>query len=168
MNGYFTIRTAFGWLAVAVSDAGLVALSLPAPSPDRARAALGAPASWPEVAPEAAWGELVAKLRAYFEGQRVAFLDEPIDWRGVTPFRQRAWEVVRAIPWGTTRSYAQVAAELGAPQAARAVGGAMAANRLPIIIPCHRVLGTDGRLVGFGGGVEMKARLLALEGTLRP
>ncbi len=164
-SAYFTCDTAFGWLAVAVSDAGLVALSWPAESPAAAAATLGLPNPH-EIAPGSLWGEVAHKLQAYFQGQRVAFAEEPIDWRGLTPLRQRIWQAVRAIPWGTTRSYGEIAAAVGVPRAARAVGGAMAANRLPIIIPCHRVLGSDGRLVGFAGGLETKARLLAMEGLI--
>lgn len=161
---YFTTRTAMGWLAVRVSERGLVALSWPVESAAAAAAALGLPGG--EAAPGAAWADLAARLEAYFAGERVAFDREPIDWTGVPPFRRRAWAAVQGIPWGTTRTYGEVAYGLGAPGAARAVGGAMAANRLPIVVPCHRVLGRGGRLVGFAAGLPMKARLLALEGQM--
>ena len=159
----FTFPTAFGHLAAAVSDAGLVALSWPAGSPEEALTALGA--SSQAATPGSAWAGLVERLQAYYAGERVSFDDVPIDWESVPPFRRRAWTAVQHIPWGCVRTYGQVARELGAPGAARAVGGAMAANRLPIVVPCHRVLGSDGRLVGFGAGLPMKARLLALEGV---
>ncbi len=159
----FTFPTAFGHLAATVSDAGLVALSWPAASPAEALAALGA--SGRATAPGPAWAGLVERLQAYFAGECVSFADEPIDWEGVPPFHRRAWAAVQRIPWGNTRTYGQVAREIGSPGAARAVGGAMAANRLPIVVPCHRVLGAGGRLCGFAAGLPMKARLLALEGV---
>ncbi len=162
-NRYFTCHTAFGWLAVAFSDDGLVALSWPKESAAATVAALPLDAAARETAPGAAWGDLARRLQAYFAGERVAFDREPIDWAGVPAFRRRVWAAVQRIPWGTVHSYGEVAREVGSPQAARAVGGAMAANRLPIVVPCHRVLGSDGRLVGFAGGLPMKARLLALE-----
>ncbi len=162
----FTCATALGWLAIVASAEGLLSLSWPAESAYAAVTSLGplgAAASPSE--PGADWQGLLDRLQAYFAGERVAFDREPIDWRGVPPFRRRVWAAVQSIPWGVTRSYGQVAAALGAPRAARAVGGAMAANRLPIIVPCHRVLGADGRLVGFAAGLSMKARLLSLEGV---
>jgi len=73
------------------------------------------------------------------------------------------WEVARAIPRGETRTYGQIARQVGSPRAARAVGQAMANNPWPVIVPCHRVLGSDGRLTGFGGGLEMKRRMLEME-----
>lgn len=159
----FTFPTAFGHLAVAVSGVGLVAVGWPAGSPEEALSALGVAGR--ATAPGAAWASLVERLQAYFSGERVSFADVAIDWEGVPPFHRRAWAAVQRIPWGSVRTYGDVARELGAPGAARAVGGAMAANRLPIVVPCHRVLGAGGRLVGFAAGLPMKARLLALEGV---
>ncbi|HOG46183.1 MAG TPA: methylated-DNA--[protein]-cysteine S-methyltransferase [Anaerolineae bacterium] len=161
---YFTCDTAFGWLAVAASGEGLVAVSWPAETPAAAVVRLGLDAAVRKTEPGATWGDLARRLVAYFAGERVSFDREPIDCRGVPAFRCRAWAAVQAIPWGTVRSYGQVARELGAPRAARAIGGAMAANPVPIIVPCHRVLGANGALTGFGPGLPMKARLLALEG----
>jgi len=159
----FTCATRFGHVAIAVSDAGLVALSWPAESPEAALASLGTAARAATAGAE--WTGLVERLQAYYAGHPVSFATEPIDWQGVSPFRQRVWAAVQRIPWSSTRTYGQIALEVGAPAAARAVGGALAANRLPIVVPCHRVLGAGGRLVGFGAGLPMKARLLALEGV---
>lgn len=88
----------------------------------------------------------------------------PLDLHGGTTFQQRVWQELRKIPPGRTRSYAEVAAAVGSPQAARAVGGACGANPIPLLVPCHRVLASGGRLGGFSGGLDWKRRLLALEG----
>lgn len=101
------------------------------------------------------------QLHEYLEGQRRTF-DVPLDLRG-TPFQEAVWNQLLKIPYGVTRSYAEVAASIGRPTALRAVGGAVAANPISIIIPCHRVIGKDGSLVGYGGGLPLKERLLALE-----
>lgn len=101
------------------------------------------------------------QLEEYFSGTRRAF-DLPLRPRG-TPFQLSVWEALCAIPYGDTWSYADLAAHIGKPSAMRAVGAANGRNPLPIVVPCHRVIGRDGSLVGFGGGLEIKARLLALE-----
>ena len=108
--------------------------------------------------------EAERQLRAYFAGQLRRF-DLPLDMRG-TDFQIRVWRELENIPYGETRSYSQVAAAIGAPQAVRAVGAANGANPIPIIVPCHRVIGSSGKLVGYGGGLPLKKRLLALEGAL--
>lgn len=102
-----------------------------------------------------------AHLGEYFAGERRTF-ELPLRLSG-TPFQQRAWQVLLQIPYGTTRTYAEQARSIGRPAAARAVGAANARNPIPIIIPCHRVIGHDGRLTGFGGGFERKNYLLAHE-----
>ena len=106
-------------------------------------------------------GDARAQLAAYFAGERTAF-DLPLAIRG-TPFNLRVWAELRGIPYGETASYADVARRLGRPGAARAVGAANARNPIPIIVPCHRVVGADGSLTGFGGGIERKRWLLAHE-----
>jgi O-6-methylguanine DNA methyltransferase len=109
-----------------------------------------------------AFSQLVRQLGEYFSGQRRDF-DVPCDLRG-SAFQLGVWNALRNIPYGRIRSYRQIARALGQPRAARAVGQAVRANPVPIVVPCHRVIGTDGHLVGFGGGVDLKARLLRLEG----
>ncbi len=101
------------------------------------------------------------EVEEYFEGRRRRF-DVPLAPAG-TPFQTEVWEALRAIPYGETRSYAQVAAAIGRPNAVRAVGTANGSNALAIVIPCHRVVGADGKLAGYGGGVWRKRRLLELE-----
>jgi len=105
---------------------------------------------------------IVDQLQRYFRGEAVGF-DVPLDLSAHTPFLQKVWEATRAIPYGETRSYAELAAMVGRPRAYRAVGRAMALNPVPIIIPCHRVIGSDGHLHGYGGGLDLKRRLLAME-----
>ena len=102
-----------------------------------------------------------AQLREYFARTRRTF-DLPLDPRG-TAFELRVWAALRTIPYGETRSYGAIAAAIGSPRAARAVGMANHRNPLPILIPCHRVIGAGGSLVGYGGGLDMKTALLALE-----
>ena len=108
--------------------------------------------------------EAERQLRAYFAGQLRRF-DLPLDMRG-TDFQLCVWRELEKIPYGETRSYSQIAAAINAPQAVRAVGAANGANPIPIIVPCHRVIGSSGKLVGYGGGLPLKKRLLALEGAL--
>jgi AraC family transcriptional regulator of adaptative response/methylated-DNA-[protein]-cysteine methyltransferase len=105
--------------------------------------------------------QLALELREYFAGRRLVFEVE-LDVAGA-PFQLAVWEALRAIPAGQTRSYAELAAALGRPGAQRAVARANASNHLAILIPCHRVIGSDGRLVGYGGGLWRKRRLLELE-----
>lgn len=102
------------------------------------------------------------QLDEYFAGKRHAF-DLPLRPLG-TPFQLTVWQALRGIPFGVTWSYAELAQRIGKPRAMRAVGGANGRNPLPIVVPCHRVIGANGSLTGFGGGVDVKARLLALEG----
>jgi methylated-DNA-[protein]-cysteine S-methyltransferase len=106
--------------------------------------------------------EARAQLEAYFAGERTAF-DLPLAPAG-TPFDRRVWELVSAIPHGRTATYGELAARLGAPGSARAVGAANGRNPIAIVIPCHRVIGARGALTGYAYGVDRKAALLALEG----
>ncbi|MCS1351712.1 methylated-DNA--[protein]-cysteine S-methyltransferase [Mechercharimyces sp. CAU 1602] len=111
--------------------------------------------------------QLVAEqLQTYFNSTRRSF-DVPLDLYG-TPFQKRVWEVLETIPYGESRSYKEIAQAIGSPKAVRAVGGANNKNPIPIIIPCHRVIGHSGSLVGYGGGLEKKKVLLELEGLLSP
>lgn len=102
-----------------------------------------------------------AELAEYFAGERRAFT-VPLDQEG-TPFQRAVWERLLAIPFGQTTTYARLAADVGAPGAERAVGSANGANVISIVVPCHRVLGSDGALTGYAGGMPAKARLLKLE-----
>jgi len=110
---------------------------------------------------EAVLAAAATQLREYFDGTRRAF-DLPLDLEG-TPFQRRAWLALAEIPYGETRSYGEQARRLGVPRAARAIGAANGANPLPIILPCHRLVGADGALTGFGGGLDVKRWLLEHE-----
>ncbi|PPU92268.1 methylated-DNA--[protein]-cysteine S-methyltransferase [Xanthomonas albilineans] len=105
--------------------------------------------------------EARTQLQAYFAGERTRF-ELPLAPHG-TAFQRRVWEALLDIPYGTTWSYAQLAQHLGQPRAVRAVGAANGRNPLPILVPCHRVIGANGTLTGFGGGLPTKAALLELE-----
>ncbi|NLL37248.1 MAG: methylated-DNA--[protein]-cysteine S-methyltransferase [Fretibacterium sp.] len=106
--------------------------------------------------------EATCQLEEYFERRRRVFT-LPLRFSG-TDFQLRVWNALLAIPYGQTRTYGQIAAAIGSPKASRAVGGANHRNRLPIVIPCHRVVAAGGGLGGFGGGLEVKEKLLRLEG----
>lgn len=103
------------------------------------------------------------QLREYFAGERRRF-DLPLAPRG-TPFQRAVWDALGALPWGETLDYGSLAARLGRPGAARAVGRANATNPIPVVIPCHRVVGRGGALTGYAGGLDAKRALLALEGV---
>ena len=108
-----------------------------------------------------AFEDVVSQLTEYFAGERQRF-ELPLAPEG-TPFQQRVWRELQAIPYGVTISYGQLAARIGQPTASRAVGLANGSNPLAIVIPCHRVIGANGTLTGYGGGLPIKERLLALE-----
>lgn len=108
--------------------------------------------------------EAVRQLDAYFSGGLREF-HLPLVTRGTT-FQRRVWDELRQIPYGETRTYGQIAASIGSPKAVRAVGAANGRNPIPIVVPCHRVIGSNGKLVGFGGGLGMKRMLLGIEKDL--
>ncbi len=120
-----------------------------------------APDGW--VADPAPFRDAIAQLGDYFDGRRRGF-DLPLEPRG-TEFQRRVWRALTDIPYGKTISYGELARRIGQPSASRAVGLANGANPLPIIVPCHRVIGANGSLTGFGGGLPIKRQLLALEGA---
>ncbi len=149
-----------GWVGVAFGPRGLRRLALPRADGATLAEELG-PAKGPV---PLAWADLARRLAGYAAGLPQVWPD-PLDPEGATPFRRAVWQAAAAIPWGHVRSYGLLAGVLGRPGAARAVGAALGANPLPIIIPCHRVVGARGNLAGYAGGLEMKRRLLAMEGV---
>jgi methylated-DNA-[protein]-cysteine S-methyltransferase len=158
-HAFKTMASPVGELTLVASDAGLVAILWENDDPKRVR--LG------ELAEDASHPILIAaerQLADYFAGARQAF-DLPLDFRG-TDFQKAVWAALLAIPFGETRSYADIARAIGRPTAFRAVGAANGRNPISIVAPCHRVIGTSGALTGFAGGLEAKEHLLGLEGVL--
>jgi len=152
---YRRIESPVGRLTLVAGDRHLVAIawqSETAPPPFGAA---------PETAPHPVLDQVERQLAAYFAGERRDF-DLPLDFRG-TDFQRRVWHALLTIPFGETRSYRDIAVQLGQPSATRAVGAANGRNPIPIVAPCHRVIGANGSLTGFGGGLENKAFLLDLE-----
>lgn len=116
----------------------------------------------------AAFATIAAAIDSHLGGDATATRAIPVAFRGGTSFQRRAWDALRAIPAGATVTYGELAARLGRPGAARAVGSAVARNPISIVVPCHRVVGADGSLTGYAGGVEAKRRLLWLERAPAP
>jgi methylated-DNA-[protein]-cysteine S-methyltransferase len=140
-------------LVLVGTDTGVRAIEFPPPRPIDAE----------PVDRDPVLDELARQLRAYFAGKLRVF-DVTLEPQG-TDFQKRVWRHLESIPFGATQSYRQVADAIGAPEAVRAVGAANGSNPIPIVIPCHRVIGTSGKLVGYGGGLPLKKRLLELEGA---
>jgi methylated-DNA-[protein]-cysteine S-methyltransferase len=161
------VETAIGWVGLAWSARGLVGTTLPKATEAEAASRLPVDSEQdPEVVAGLDVAELASKMRRYFEGEAVAF-EEPLDPSIGTEFQRQVWAITRAIPRGQTRTYGQVARLAGRPVgAARAVGQAMARNPWPVVVPCHRVVGHDGRLTGFGGGTTMKQEMLNMEAEI--
>ena len=160
---YGVFEVAAGWVGVLASPAGIRRLSWSQESPADAIEHLGPRGRLAAAVEEATLPDLEGRLERYFRGED-APLDDDLDLEG-TAFQKRAWEAARSIPRGETRSYGWIARSIGSPGAARAVGQAMRANPAPIIVPCHRVVGSNGAMRGYGGpdGVGMKLKLLAIE-----
>jgi len=160
---YTHFETKFGWMGLVGSTAGLRRILWPQSSPETVLQLI-AQDSPGAIADPTPFGNLPDRLRRYFTGEQVAFADE-LDMAGTTPFSSAVWQATRLIPYGETRSYSWIAQQMGRPEAWRAVGQALARNPFPIVVPCHRVLGKDGSLCGFSGGLEMKKRLLKIESS---
>jgi methylated-DNA-[protein]-cysteine S-methyltransferase len=120
------------------------------------------PSDW--VCDDGALRGVITELDEYFAGERREFTT-PLAPEG-TPFQLKVWEALRTIPYGTTTSYGEIAAQVGKPTASRAVGAANGKNPIAVIVPCHRVIGANGSLTGYGGGLERKELLLGLEGSM--
>lgn len=159
--GFCLIESPIGWIGIAGGPAGLIRITLP--RTDRAAAEAEVTAGLAPIA-EAPDGFVVerAEFARYFRGEPAAFAFQ-YDDRAVGEFTRRVYAVCRAIPPGEVVTYAELARRTGRPGAARAVGRAMATNPWPIAVPCHRVVGSDGTLRGYGGGLPMKAALQAFE-----
>lgn len=150
------IETPVGELTLVASDRGVVAILWEDDSPSRVKLS-----TTQHDDDHPILCETERQLRAYFAGELQHFT-LPMDARG-TEFQQKVWHALTTIPFGETRSYGQIATQIGHPKAVRAVGAANGRNPLSIIAPCHRVIGSNGKLTGFAGGLAVKAFLLALE-----
>lgn len=161
--------TELGWMAILGSAGKLQALTFGHPSEDAAIDALSGRCL--ASAKHCRWNEpLIRCLQAYAQGEKQTFEDIILDWRPYTAFQRAVMEACQQIPWGTVLSYGELARRAGHPGAARAVGQCMASNPVPLVVPCHRVLGANGRLCGYSaaGGLKTKKRLLELEGVRVP
>jgi methylated-DNA-[protein]-cysteine S-methyltransferase len=155
-----------GWMAAVWSDAKLASLSFGYRSRAAALHSVGV-STCAAAAPSGKMEDLVERLQQFAGGEPDDFLDIELDWSGRTPFQRAVLQQCRQIPYGAVMTYGQLAAKAGYPGSARAVGNVMASNRVPLIIPCHRVVAAGGALGGFSApdGLRMKRRLLKLEGV---
>lgn len=158
---YNIFNTEAGWVGILGSAAGLLHITLPQRLPDVIPQQLGISPNQASLSPQR-FQNLIERLRAYFTGHKVDFPDR-LDLSTATDFQREVWEATRLIPYGEVRSYTWVAEQIKKSKAVRAVGQALGKNPLPVIIPCHRVLASNGGLGGFSGGLEMKRFLLNLE-----
>jgi methylated-DNA-[protein]-cysteine S-methyltransferase len=165
-RGFTLFDTPIGRCGLAWGGGGVVGVQLPEASEAATRARLRRRfPDGPESAPPPDMRGVCDAVAGLLRGQPRDLSAVPLDMEGVAPFDRRVYEVARAIPPGTTRSYGEIAAQLGAPGEARAVGHALARNPFPIVVPCHRVIAAGGKVGGFSarGGLATKLRLLALE-----
>jgi methylated-DNA-[protein]-cysteine S-methyltransferase len=162
---YVIFSTPAGWIGLLASAKGLCLATLPQPTEQAVYDLMGDSTEKAAASPER-FTDLIGRYRAYFSGLRVDFTDK-LDLTGATAFQRDVWQTTCGIPYGQTRSYAWVADRAGRPKAVRAAGQALARNPLPVIVPCHRVLASDGTLGGFSGGLSVKKYLLALEANGR-
>ena len=159
-------KSRWGWMGISESGKGIDRIVLPQTSKRRALAALREPASGVPVMERSSQLEQAqAQMLDYLAGTRQTF-DVPVDLSQGTAFQRRVWRTLLRVPYGKLRSYQWVAARVGGRQYARAVGNAVGANPLPIVVPCHRIVAHDATLGGFSGGLPTKRKLLTLEGTL--
>ena len=162
-------ETPFGWVGAAASERGLRRTTLPQESPDECAALLDGYIQGADQDPGRLSG-LADLLCRYFDGTVVDFASQPIDVADAPAFQRAAWSACMTIPYGQTRPYKWLAAQAGRPKAPRAAGQSMARNRLPLVVPCHRVVASNGGLHGFGRGasqLDLKQRLLDLEAPKR-
>ncbi len=162
---YSIVRVDLGHIGIAAGENGLKRLTLPQPTAEDAARVLRDEGVVDGERDDEAIRPFAGPLERYYQGEEVDLSGLKLDIEEGTPFRKSVMEIVRSIPRGQVRSYGQVAAAAGSPGAARAVGAVMASNPVCIVVPCHRVIGSDGSLRGFGGGIEMKRAMLALEGV---
>lgn len=166
---YVIAETVMGWVGVAGNEQGVIRLILPERRSEDVLEQLTSHIQSRELLFRAdeQFSSLVKRIQAYFEGKPIEFNKEKVNLSDCTLFQKRVLLKAREIPYGEVRTYRWLAEQSGYPQAYRAVGGVMRMNPIPLIIPCHRIIGSKGQLTGFSarGGVEMKRRMLTLEGV---
>ncbi|HEY6290077.1 MAG TPA: methylated-DNA--[protein]-cysteine S-methyltransferase [Terriglobia bacterium] len=176
-GGYCLFETSLGWCGIAwrePDDSGappaVTFLQLPEATPKTTESRIARHSGARPALPPPRIAEVIERVRQHLGGGRQEFRDVTVALDGAGPFARRVYEAAREIPAGHTKTYGELAGALGEPKAARAVGQALGANPVPLIIPCHRVLASGGQPGGFSahGGAATKARMLALEGTLLP
>ncbi len=166
MTRTLIFKSCWGWMGLAESEKGLAAIVLPQMSKAAVTAALGQGGTGFDASSSSSLLRDARKqLTEYLAGARTSF-DLPLDLSRGTAFQQRVWKKLGGIPYGQLWSYRGLASRVGGVQYARAVGGAVGANPLPIVLPCHRIIAQDARLGGFSCGLSSKRKLLALEGSL--
>jgi methylated-DNA-[protein]-cysteine S-methyltransferase len=161
---YDVIDSELGPLLAAVTDRGLARITFD-PEPERELETIARLAGPRVLRAPRALDETRRELDDYFAGKRTAF-DLELDLRGIEGFTLAVLRELEKVPYGLTSTYGELAARAGNPRAARAVGMVMNRNRIPIVLPCHRIVGSSGQLVGYGGGLDRKEHLLRLEGAL--
>jgi len=167
MELYYTaFKTSAGWIAVIASPEGLLENTFPRVSREDALNSLHIAKYEGLFSPSPhKFSDLSRRFTDYFDGKKTDF-DDQLDLSSATAFQRNVWEAARTIPYGETRSYQWLAERIGKPHAARPAGQALGKNPLPVIIPCHRVIGANGDLTGFSGGLDVKIKLLELEGVV--
>ncbi len=162
-NYFAAIETSLGWMGLAWNQRGLASLMLPRGNASAVLRELKH--EFPDaVLSKDVPREMTRELNEYAEGRRREF-DLPLDWSRIKPFQRTVLSTILKIPYGETRTYSWVAQKIGKPKAPRAVARALATNPIPIILPCHRIIGSDGNLRGYGGGLPLKKKLLEMEGA---
>lgn len=167
-QGFALFDTPIGVCGIAWSGRGIAGLQLPETSPDKTRARVRR--RWPdavETDPPAGVRRVIDRVLALLGGEPIDLGDIPLDLAAVPEFHRKVYEVARTIPSGRTMTYGEIAKRLGVPHESREVGQALGRNPVAIIVPCHRVLGADGKMGGFSanGGVSTKRRMLEIEGA---
>ena len=165
MHRALIFKSPWGWMGLAESERGLSAIVLPATSKQAVKARFRPGMHIPEGSSSIMLRKAKTELLEYLAGSRTGF-DLPLDLSSGTVFQRQVWEKLQTIPYGELWSYRGLASRVGGVQYARAVGGAVGANPLPIVVPCHRVIAHDATIGGFSSGLPAKRRLLALERSL--
>jgi len=167
MRRAIIFKSSWGWMGISETSKGVDIVALPKGSKRAIESDLRSVSGEPfEVGTSVRLEEARRQLLGYLEGKRDTFT-VPLDLSRGTPFQRRVWRVLQKVPYGKLRSYQWIASRVGGRHYARAVGSAVGANPLPVVIPCHRIVAQDASLGGFSCGLPMKRKLLTLEGTLR-